>query len=91
MDIIVRQNIRPDLRIGASEKISCLRTKHGIFISYTDELKVVLAFLVRDECKIWITLLTIFTDGEGIVQIVLFQKLLGIIVGIFVLLVRVIL
>lgn len=82
MDVVVREYVRPNLRISATKHVSCLRLEHGVLTCNTDEFKIVLSFLVGDESQVWITLLAVFADGERIILVVLPQEVFGIGVGV---------
>ena len=80
MDIIVRKDILPDLRICTAKQVPCLVFEHRVFVCDTDEFNVILPFLVGNICQIRIPLLTVFADGEGVVEVVLLEELLGVVV-----------
>jgi len=80
MDVVVRENVLPDLRVSSPKQVPCLRAEHGILVRDTDELEVVLALLVCDERKIGIPSFAVAAYDQWVVEVVLFQELLWIVV-----------
>lgn len=83
MDIIVAEHIFPNLGIGSLQEVAGLRPEHGILVRNIDQLEIIATFAVGNEGEIGIALLAVFTNGEGIILVVLFQELAGVIVTVF--------
>ena len=81
MHVVVRENILPDLGVGAVEQVARLGSEHGVFIGDRDEFQVVLALLICDEGQVRVTLLAVLANDQSIILIILLEEAFWVIVA----------
>ena len=82
MHIVFFQDRRPQLWLTTQNKVAGLMLVHGVIVSDGDKLSITEALGVCNVGQVRVTLLTVFTDDKGVVQVVFLEKGLRVLVAV---------
>ena len=82
MHIVFFQDRRPQLWLTTQNQVAGLMLVHRVIVGDGDKLRITEALGVCNVGQVRVTLLTVFTDNEGVVQVVFFKKSLRILVAV---------
>jgi hypothetical protein len=69
MDVFRDEDLGPKIQLTSLDEITGLMFEHRIIISDRDKLVVAESLRVGNVGEIWISLLAVFTDDEGFVDL----------------------
>lgn len=74
MGVIRHENLSPELRLAALDKVPCLLLEHRVLIGNRNELVVAEALSIRNVRKVWIALLAELADNQWFVELQITQS-----------------